>query len=185
VHTLSEETRTDMNMKIVAITVGLVLGFAAVASAQSNATLDSPFQIRAATKLKKGELINITNSGARGGDICANVYAFEPDGQMLACCSCLVQSNTLKSLAVGPDVFEDRKPFPKAAVFKVLASVPVGGTCNGAAPGAITTGLGVWRGEHAFLPSTLSAGELAGLTARCGFLHVTANVCPVCRATDD
>lgn len=174
-------------MKLATMTLGLVLGLAAVASAQNPVTIDSPFQIQAAPKVKKGELINITNTGARGtgGDICADVYAFEPGGQMLACCACLVQPNTLKSLAVGADVFENRKPLPKRAVFKVLATVPVSGACNAATPGALTAGLLVWRGDNAFLPATLSAGELTGLATRCGFLHATPNVCPICRALDD
>jgi hypothetical protein len=168
-------------LKLAIMTLGLVLCLATAASAQPNVTFDTPFQIRAATKLKKGDLINITNGGASNANLCAHVYAFEPAGQMLACCSCLVPPNTLTSLTVGPDVFEGRKPLPKAAVFKVLGAAPVSGTCNPAAPGSLSSGLVVWRGEGAFSPVTLSAGELSGLTTRCGFLHVLPNICPICR----
>lgn len=166
-------------LKLAMMTVGLVLYCATVASAQPNVTFDSPFQVRPATKLKKGDLINITNTGATNANLCAHVYAFDPGGQMLACCSCLVAPNTLRSLKVGDDVFQGLKA-PKAAVFKVLTAGPVGGACNGATPGALSSGLGVWRNENAFMPSTLSAGELSALTMRCGFLHATPNICPTC-----
>lgn len=168
-------------LRLAMMTVGMVLCFSAVASAQPNVTFDSPFQVRAVTKLKKGDLINITNTGAANANLCAHVYAFDQTGQFLACCSCVVAPNTLTSLTVGADVLEGRKPFPKAAVFKVLGATTIGGTCNGAGPGALASGLGVWKGEAAFMPSTLSAGELNALTTRCGFLHAVANICPVCR----
>jgi len=169
--------------KSVLLTLGFVLTFSDVAFAQPNVTFDSPFLVHAATALKKRDVINITNAGARGtnGDICANVYVFEPGGQMLECCSCVVPPNVLRSLSVATDLLEGRKAIPKAMVFKILASTPVVGSCNGSTPGALTSGLVAWKGEVAFTPATLSAGELSGLTSRCGFLHGVANICPICR----
>ena len=33
----------------------------------------------------------ITNAGASGTDLCADIYVFAPDAQMLSCCSCAVE----------------------------------------------------------------------------------------------
>lgn len=69
--------------------------------AQPNVTLGSPLQIQYISNLNLGDaFINITNAGALGADLlagttadatgasCANIYAFSPDEQMIAFCSC-------------------------------------------------------------------------------------------------
>ena len=160
--------------------LAVALALAGSASAQTNATLDSPFQVRAVPKLKKSELVTFTNTGATNASLCANLYAFDPQGQMLACCSCLVAPNTLRSLAIGADVFEGTKP-PKAAVLKALTSTPVGGTCNATAIGALASGLLTMKGELPFLPATLSAGELNSLLMRCTFTNPAPITCAACR----
>jgi hypothetical protein len=165
---------------LVAVTLAIILGGATAASAQSNASLDTPYQVRVVPKLKKGDLINLTNTGALGNaTLCAHVYAFDPAGQLAACCSCPLPPFSFRSLAVGADVFTGTKP-PKAAVFKVIGAAVAGGTCNAAQPGALATGLGAWKGELQFLPSTLSAGELSGLITRCGIVQATPRTCAIC-----
>ena len=168
-----------MGKRVLAM-VGLMLCMATAASAQPNVTFDSPFLVRAAAKLKKNDLITIVNTGAANQSLCANLYAFQPDGQFLACCSCLVGQNTSRSLAVGNDVLENPKPFPKAAHFQILASIPVAGACNAATVGSLSSGLSALKGEASFTPATLSAGQLSGLLTRCSFLHATAHTCPAC-----
>jgi hypothetical protein len=169
-----------LRLGLTILAVALAIAVAGTASAQPNVTLDSPFQVRAVPKLKKSELITFTNTGATNANVCANVYAFDPQGQMVACCSCLVAPNTLRSLAIGADVFEGTKP-PKAGVLKTLTSIPVAGTCNAAAPAALATGLLTMKGELPFVPATLSAGELSGLTMRCTFLNAAPVTCVACR----
>ena len=70
------------------------------------------------TPLSKGN-INMTNSGANGasfngpgiggaiGNICANVYTFSPDEQLVSCCSCLITPNGLISLSVDNDLLSN------------------------------------------------------------------------------
>jgi hypothetical protein len=191
-----------------------------VASAQ--VTADSPFQIRYAANLTFGEsYINISNSGANGaplmgpgfggaaGNICVNVYAFSPDEQMIACCSCLVTPNGLVNLGVTRDLTVKTLTgvIPTSVVVKVLSTLAgtggAGTSCTNSAAlvgtATIVPGMLAWgttlhatpvagtyaTTETAFTPATLSAGELAGLGNRCS--NILANgsgfgICQSCRA---
>jgi hypothetical protein len=191
----------------------LVLSMAAFA--QNPVTMDSPFQVRYAPNLNVGDsLINMTNSGARGaglqsgtsasitGSICVNVYAFDVDEQLVSCCSCPVTPNGLRSLSAQQDLISNTLTprVPTSIVIKLLASVPVGGSCNNSAasPGEITPGLLAWgtsvhlntstskfeTTETPFLPATLSAGEFARITTLCNFILANGSgfgICKSCR----
>lgn len=183
------------------------------AFAQPNITVDSPFQVRYASNLNVGDsVINITNSGARGaglpagtsasttGALCVNAYAFSPDEQMIACCSCPVTPNGLVSLSARQDLISNTltPAVPTSIVIKLLATAPVGGSCAGsaAAPGALSSGMLAWGTtvhagaaagtteitETQFLPATLSAGELLRLTALCTFINANGSGFGVCRS---
>src|SRR5690349_2396438 len=136
-------------------------------------------------------VVNITNSGARGaglasgtsasttGALCVNVYTFSPDEQLISCCSCPVTPNGLVSLSAKTDLISNTltPAVPTSIVIKLLASTPVGGSCasSAASPGALASGMLAWGTtihagptagafsvtETAFLPATLSAGELS------------------------
>jgi hypothetical protein len=197
-----------MKMKLVLSAIAASI----VALAQPNATVDTPFQVRYMSNLNNGDsVMNITNSGARGaglqsgtsasitGAICANVYAFSPDEQMIACCSCPVTPNGLVSLSARQDLISNTltPAVPTAIVVKVLGSVPVGGSCSNSAatPGALTEGLISWattvhagatagtfaQTETAFAPATLSAGELTRLTSLCTFIQANGSGFGICR----
>ena len=190
------------------------MSFTVVAFSQPNVTLDSPFQVRYASNLNIGDsVVNITNSGARGaglqagtsasitGSLCANVYAFSPDEQMISCCSCPVTPNGLRSLSAQQDLINNTltPAVPTSIVVKLLASVPVGGSCSGSAasPGALTSGMVAWGTtlhaapsggyevtETPFIPATLSAGEASRLTQLCTFIIANGSgfgICNSCR----
>jgi hypothetical protein len=188
--------------------------------AQNPITTDSPFQVRYATNVDAGEsYVNITNTGAIGaglaalqvgqnpasvtGAICANVYVFSPDEQMVACCACPVTPNGIANLGVNRDLISNvlTPVRPSSVVVKLLASVPVGGTCNPAAPGALAVGMRAWgttlhannggfdTTETPFAPVTLSGpgtganiGELARLTNLCTFIQANGSTFGICRA---
>ena len=194
-----------------------------VAFAQPPATVDTQYQIRYVSNLNLGDsVINITNSGARGaglaagttagttGAICVNVYAFSPDEQMISCCSCPVTPNGLVSLSARRDLVNTTltPAVPTSIVVKLLATVPVGSTCSGAAasPGELTPGMLAWGTtvhagalpgstpvvtETPFLPATLSLGtagldigELGRLRQLCTFINANGSgfgICSTCR----
>lgn len=187
--------------------------------AQNPITADSPFQVRYASNLNVGDsVINISNTGARGaanqsgttanltGSICANVYAFSDDEQLVSCCSCPVTPNGLVSLSVRNDLISNTltPAVPTSVVVKLLATVPVGGSCNGsaatvspltgAAP-ALSNGLVAWGTtlhagptgafgitETAFTPATLSTGELNRLGTLCNFIGNNGSGFGICRS---
>ena len=205
-------------------TRGVILGGGAGTRLGSlNSGWDSPFQIRYSANLNLGDsVVNITNSGARGaglaagtsasttGAICANVYAFSPDEQMISCCSCPVTPNGLVSLSARQDLISNTltPAVPTSIVIKLYATVPIGGLCSGsaAAPGApafgmlaygttvhaaAVTGADLAVTETPFLPATLSGssnnrfdgiGELARLTSLCNFINANGSGFGICRS---
>ena len=181
----------------------------------TNITVDGPFQVRYASNLNIGDsVVNITNSGARGaglasgtsasttGALCANVYTFSPDEQLISCCSCPVTPNGLVSLSAKTDLISNTltPAVPNSIVIKLLASTPVGGSCasSAASPGALTSGMLAWGTtlhsntstspatialtETAFLPATLSAGELTRITSLCNFINANGSGFGICRS---
>jgi hypothetical protein len=110
-------------------------------------SFDTPFQVSYAANLNLGEsYINITNTGANGasllgpgfgatqaGNICVNVYAFDPSEEMIACCSCLITPDQTVNLGANADLtVKTLTGVPETSVtVKLLASLntttPLGG----------------------------------------------------------
>jgi hypothetical protein len=184
-------------------------------------TEDASFQIRYAANLNLGEsYINIANDGANGasllgpgiggavGNICVNVYAFDPSEELVSCCSCLVTPDQTVNLGVVADLTSKTLTgvVPTSVTVKLLATLAGTGTgavCNNSAAGPITTsnivpsgmaawgttlhaqGTGTGTTETPFTASTLSSGELASITGRCAAIIGNASgfgICASCRS---
>ncbi len=192
---------------------------AIAAFAQNVPARDSPFQVRYAANLNAGEsYIDITNTGANGaslygpgfittnpGNICVNVYAFDPSEELVSCCSCLVTPGQTVNLGVNRDLTSNTltPAFSNSVTVKVLASLAGGdgsGTnCfNSAALVTATPSRGVaaWGTtlhatpiagifatvETAFTPVTLAASERASIGGRCAFILGNGGGYGVCRS---
>ena len=197
-----------------------IFAVSVVALAQP-AAVDAPFQVRYAANLTFGEsYINITNDGANGapllgpgfggavGNICANVYAFSPDEQLISCCSCLVTPNGIVNLGVSRDLTSKTLTgvIPTSVVVKLVATLAgtggSGTSCTNSAATVTTAttvpGMLAWGTtnhatpagpytvtETAFSPATLSAGELASIGGRCASILGNGSgfgICASCRA---
>ena len=116
----------------------LVTGLASVPS-----TLDAPFLVRYAANLGSGEsYIDITNDGANGastigpglgpqtGNICANVYAIDPNEELVSCCSCLLTPDQTIHLGAVANLINNTETgkTPTSITIKLLASVGAGST---------------------------------------------------------
>jgi hypothetical protein len=86
--------------------------------------------------------VNIVNPGSTGGysafdpfgpttpdgDLCANIYVFTADQEMVECCSCFVSPNALRTLSLDADLTSNplantgKVAPPSAGVIKIVAS---------------------------------------------------------------
>src|ERR1700689_3846702 len=170
--TFTREDSPTMYLRNV-ILAALVSGIAAFA--QNPITADSPFQVRYAANLLIGEsYINITNTGANGaslngpglgaaGNICVNVYAFDPGEELISCCSCLVTPDQTISLGVKANLTFNTLTgvIPTSVTVKLLATLAgTGGSGTSCTNSAATAGTGV-TGMAAW-GTTLHATPTAG-----------------------
>jgi hypothetical protein len=187
-----------------------VLASSAIALAQSNPiAADAPFQVSYAANPSAGEsYINVINTGAQGdsllgpgfgtpaGNICVNVYAFAPDEQEIACCSCVLTPNSVVSLGVKSSLTSNTLTgvIPTSVVIKLVATQPTSGTsCSPAVEGTLVSGMIAYGAtpqpagnaysavEHTFVPSTLSAGEYASITGRCASIISNGSGSGICK----
>jgi hypothetical protein len=114
------------------------------AFAQGTIGPNDAFQVRYASNLNKGDsYVNITNTGSAheeamdgegfgAGNICVNVYTFDPSEEMVSCCACLVTPNALVSLSVQGDLISNTlsPSTPTAVVIKLVASSTIGATAG-------------------------------------------------------
>ena len=165
---------------------------------------DDAFQVRYASNLNIGDsVINVTNTGTSGtagafgqisGNICVNVYTFDPAEELVSCCACNVTPNGLQSISVKGSLTSNplTPAIPTSIVIKLLAST---GACNASAPGALVSGMRAWGTtihavptspvsygvtETAFSNGGLSAAELAHLTTFCGFIQANGSGFGIC-----
>lgn len=160
---------------------------------------------RYASNLRKGESVaQMTNSGDSGasGAVCANIYAFTPDEQMVSCCSCPVTPNGLVSISANNDLASNTltPAVPDALVIALVTTLPEAGSCNNSAASitsaTLAPGIAAWGTtihatpsagtfavtETAFAPDSISIGELDLLGSLCGFIVANGSGFGVCRS---
>ena len=119
---------------------------------------------------------------------------------MVACCTCPVTPNGLKSLGVARDLISNTLTpgVPTSVVVKIYATLPANAdtataSCNAASPGPSAAGLVAFGSTlHQFTPgsyllaetpfsnATLSAGELNRLTQLCMFIQANGSGYGLC-----
>jgi len=197
-------------MRVFALLICSTLVSGISAFAQGNVIpIADIFQVRYASNLNQGDsVINITNSGSThapgsGGNLCVNVYAFDPSEEMVSCCACQVTPNALVSLSVQGDLISNTlsPSTPTAVVVKLVSSLPSGsGQCNPGVIYDVASGMRAWGTTLHALPGTpttygvtesgfLSGGlnelELDHLISFCGFIQANGSgfgICKSCRA---
>jgi hypothetical protein len=191
---------------------------------------DSVFQIGYASNVNIGDsYVNISNDGASmttisiasgsntlavSGSICANVYAFNPDEELLSCCSCPITPNGLVSLSVQRDLLNNTltgRVNPSAVVIKMIGSTPpiagAGGTtatpCGNSASGlfsVVARGMVGWVTslhantaavpttyavtENPFTPGDASPSEITRIANTCTFFQAQGSGNGICNSCE-
>ncbi len=160
---------------------------------------DDALHIRYAANLNIGDsVIDMTNAGTSGGNLCANLYTFDPAEELVSCCTCTVTPNALQSLSVLRSLISNTLTLnvPSAVVVKIIASS--GTTCNAASvtPDSLASGLRAWGTtihqsptsttpysvtETPFIHTPLAAPELNHLTSFCGFIQAIGSGYGLCQ----
>jgi hypothetical protein len=187
-------------MQIRILLIVTIMACASVAFSQPIPGPPDVFQVHYASNLNIGDsVINFTNAGTSGGNICANVYTFSPDEQLISCCSCNVTPNALVSLSANSDLVSNTltPAHPTSIVVKLIATFS---SCNAAAPEVVLApGLRAWGTalhavptspvtyqvtETAFSQAILSIAEFTRITSFCGFIQANGSgfgICKSCR----
>jgi hypothetical protein len=169
------------------------LAFSAGAFAQDDVATNDVFQIKYAANLNIGDsFVNFTNSGATVANgasqpFCINLYTFDPQEELISCCTCSVTPNGLVSLSVVKSLISNplTPAIPTSVVIKAVATLGPG--CNASAVTGTAHGLLAWGTtlhqntstaastysvtETAFSPATLTTAELTHIRSTCGFIQ--------------
>jgi hypothetical protein len=164
---------------------------------------DDTFQVRHATNLNMGDsFVDFTNSGAtvangESSNLCANLYTFDPQEEMVSCCTCSVTPNALQSLSVLHSLISNTltPAIPTSVVIKVMATNDT--TCNAATATSIAHGLLAWGTtlhrntstvapsyevtETAFTFADLTDEEFTHITSTCGFILANGSGYGICK----
>ena len=144
-----------LSVRLAVVLAAAFVALAQVAIAQEPANTpawgyEDTYQINVAGNLLVADsLINISNAGlhrlaptplVNTGYICANVYVFDVDEQMVSCCTCPVSANGTRSLSARRDLVSNTltPALSTSVTIKLVATTPPGGvnaptTCNAAA----------------------------------------------------
>jgi hypothetical protein len=218
----TEVSLVTMNNKYITLTLATV-ALSSVAFAQSVTNVASAasdvFQITYASNLNVGDsFLNFTNSGATtdsvtacAGDgtfcgnvagpgtsqnLCINLYTFDPQEELIDCCTCSVTPNGLVSLSVVKSLISNplTPAIPTAVVVKAVAST---GSCNASQVGTLAHGLLAWGTtlhkntstaaasysvtETPFSQAAITAAELGHITSVCGFIQADGSGFGICK----
>jgi len=172
-------------------------------TATASITVGDVMQVGYASNLSEGDsYVNITNSGQSGGNICVNVYAFNANEAMVACCSCLVSPGGLASLSVRNDLISNTliSYFPSSITMNLIPTAAgPSNSCNPASVsvGSITTGLRAWNTtlhanqgvatgyqvtERPLVEVGLSSSQLTNLAQTCFFIQANGSGFGICKS---
>ena len=196
-----------MHLRILVLSLA-TLAVSSVAFGQVNLATPDAFQISYASNLNIGDsVVNITNAGTVSGidpdgEICANVYTFDPAEELISCCACLVTPNGLNSLSDQTDLISNTLTpgVPTSIVIKLVATIPVGG-CNAGngghpfLPTQLASGLRAWGTtlhatpsagyqvtENVFQDAALSVSEDTKLASYCNFIQADGSGFGICKS---
>ncbi len=126
--------------------------------------------------------LELTNTGYSGGNICADIFVYDPTEEQTECCSCLLTPNDLRTINIETNL--NSNPLtgtaPSSGSIRIVSAETTGGACplpyTGITPVSYT--LRAWAThiqtsyddvltETASQDATLSSAELKALQNGC------------------
>jgi len=175
--------------KTFSVLAGLV-GVAAILSAQAIDPDTFKVNYFAYNLETDANIVWVTNVGTSGGNVCADIYVFDPQQELSECCSCLVTPDGLTQLQLTYQLVENPLTgIPlDAGIIEIVSAATTGGKCPLPTAPKPTPGIRAWAThlshtvgtETEFQDSGLSAVELSGLAARCKAIQLDGSKRGIC-----
>lgn len=160
------------------LVLAVCVGFSSAASATTEPadTLKVTYFANANTTGAPDATLRFTNVGTSGGNLCVDIFIFDPNQEMSACCSCSVTPNGLLTLSV--DTLISNPLTGKTLTSGTISIVSSKNSCGGA-PEVVTPAAGIkgWAThiqnskftvtEEEFVDSTFSSAQLGLLQTDC------------------
>lgn len=139
-------------MKKLLVVLGLLLLSASPMLAQDGTAQDSTYMVQYFSNNQgpvagaPDQVIRLENVGLFGtplttprGDVCSNIFVFDNNQEMIACCACRLTPNELATASVGNQLTNNplTSVVPPAGVVKIVNGTPPAGGCD---PAAFTVG---------------------------------------------
>ncbi len=102
--------------------------------------------------------VRIINPGLSGENICADIYVFDDNQELLECCSCPISANGLLKLSLKRDLTAN--PLTLAAPDKGVIKIVSSSTCNPTSPSPIAN-LRAWISHYEVIVGSTVAGSIA------------------------
>jgi hypothetical protein len=156
-------------------------------------TLKVDYFINANTSGAPVAVVQLTNTGYSGGNICADVFVYDPYEELQECCSCLLTPNDLRTLSVNVDLTANTVTHvvPTTGAIRIVSAEPTAGACplptSNITP--IATGLRAWAThiqtgnqitEAASQDATLGSSELGVLANDCFAVNLIGSGSGIC-----
>jgi hypothetical protein len=168
--------------------VAALVGCSAILSAQAidPDTFKVSYFANANTGGAPDGTVRLTNVGTSGGNVCADIYVFDPFQELSECCSCRQTPDGLGTLSVNTNLTSN----PLTGVVLTTGAIKIvsSSTCNAASPKP-AAGIRAWAThiqtgyyvtETEFIDSGLSAAELARLASECSAIQEVGSGSGVC-----
>jgi len=169
-------TRTLLAFLLVAMVAGLVLAGSGTAWAQNQSDVFwvAYYSGGVASSESSGKgTVQIVNTGASGGNLCADIYVFDPHEELKECCRCTTTPDGLLTLTIAELTNNPANGiYSPNGVIKIVSDA--GSNCNETSP-IPTPELRSWIAnpngggatESEFEATPLSAQELSNLKVLC------------------
>ncbi|HEY6767978.1 MAG TPA: hypothetical protein VI386_24750 [Candidatus Sulfotelmatobacter sp.] len=185
--------RQTTTLVIIALTLALCAGTAA-AQAPPADTLKVDYFSNANTTGAPDGTLRLTNPGTAPGNVCANIFVFDPFQELSECCSCFLSPDGLRTLSVNTDLTANpltgKNTTLSTGVIKIVSTTLTAGTCPLPTNLNPIPALRAWTThiqnagfavtETASQDATLSAAEVSRLKSECNAVRIVGSGAGVC-----